>query len=735
MLRTNLAQVLLLASNHDDADAFERARSLCEQALQYRSPQRQVVDWAYTMINLGAAIERLAHLGRGSFADADIAYRAVLDRRDDLPPELVGHARLNLLTLLFDTVARGDDEDAATTDDREDHLALVAELAVEVAENAAVPPVTRGRALRTLGAVHHLRKQTSEAIAAWQGALQLLEAAELTDVAQIAADLGNLLSELGRWPEAADAYRAGLRAADLLVGGPREAADRAQQAAAINRLNRWAAHAFVMCNELEKAVVTLENGRTRELRRQLQLEDPQLSELERLAPQAVAEWRTASMALASPGADVDVAGSALEGALVRIRRVPGFERFGRGADMQTIRAAADPNVPIVYVNPTPFGATLLRVDASGRINSRAIGVTGRDIVFRVLFGIDPPEDESDQGDVVEAVSYTLAAAGAPSDVQDGRPAPDIADALDQLLPWVGEHVAAAIDRLLGDHSDHGALLIPCGPLATVPLVAAIYGDLDDRCLLDRYVISATPSATAHAAAQRRAVAVSDPFACLVSVADPTDDLDYARVEVGQVKAYFAETRIAEGAEATTTWLQSHAADATVLHLACHGFGGMIDSTESGFVLADGVLGGREVAQLGLLSVRLAVASACQTAVTEIGDLADEAFSVGAALLAAGCACALATLWPVDDLATAMLMTAFYEHLANGQPPATALAAAQRWLRAVDEIGVSTFLSRHPGLAVEHERRHRPNRQVARLGDTRREFSHPVFWAAFVVLGA
>jgi CHAT domain-containing protein len=48
-----------------------------------------------------------------------------------------------------------------------------------------------------------------------------------------------------------------------------------------------------------------------------------------------------------------------------------------------------------------------------------------------------------------------------------------------------------------------------------------------------------------------------------------------------------------------------------------------------------------------------------------------------AFLRAGARDVLATLWPVEDNATATLMTSFYRSFEGGSNPADALAAAQR----------------------------------------------------------
>jgi CHAT domain-containing protein len=86
--------------------------------------------------------------------------------------------------------------------------------------------------------------------------------------------------------------------------------------------------------------------------------------------------------------------------------------------------------------------------------------------------------------------------------------------------------------------------------------------------------------------------------------------------------------------------------------------------------------------LGLtLHARLLVLSACQTGLAA-GTLADvpagdDWVGFTQAFLFSGASNVLATLWPVQDRATARFMERFYTELAAGHPEAEALALTQR----------------------------------------------------------
>ena len=128
---------------------------------------------------------------------------------------------------------------------------------------------------------------------------------------------------------------------------------------------------------------------------------------------------------------------------------------------------------------------------------------------------------------------------------------------------------------------------------------------------------------------------------------------------------------------------------------------MFDSADAAVELADDTVSAFDLTELPALTTRLVAMSACQSALSEIAGMPDEVASIGTAMVAAGSACAIASLWSVDDAATALLMVRAYEEMRrNGRRPPEALRRAQLWLGDLTTAAEDAFLDAHPPLRAE-----------------------------------
>lgn len=211
------------------------------------------------------------------------------------------------------------------------------------------------------------------------------------------------------------------------------------------------------------------------------------------------------------------------------------------------------------------------------------------------------------------------------------------------------------------------IVVPHGPLHYVPMHALHDGD---RYLVQRCEVSYLPGSSvlrycreARPAAARRVALGYSGSGRLPYAAEETQTV--ARLLGGDV--YVEDT-------ATLARLRDVAGECQVLHLAAHGEFRADNPLFSGLALADGWLTTLDIFSLRL-KASLVTLSGCQTGRSVIGG-GNELLGLMRAVLYAGAASALLSLWSVDDRSTARLMEGFYSRLACGQSKGEALRAAQ-----------------------------------------------------------
>ncbi len=138
-----------------------------------------------------------------------------------------------------------------------------------------------------------------------------------------------------------------------------------------------------------------------------------------------------------------------------------------------------------------------------------------------------------------------------------------------------------------------------------------------------------------------------------------------------------------GARASTANFRAKADQFQILHLATHAAPDMADPRASRVLMADRPL---TLAELFGLRLRpqMVVLSACETGVGKMTESSEGLTSLSWGFTFAGAASTVATLWRVDDRATANLLADFYGGLHDGLPKDIALNKAKQ--KAIDSAG-------------------------------------------------
>lgn len=150
-------------------------------------------------------------------------------------------------------------------------------------------------------------------------------------------------------------------------------------------------------------------------------------------------------------------------------------------------------------------------------------------------------------------------------------------------------------------------------------------------------------------------------------------------------------------------------------------------------IEDGILTANEITQLDFRGLDLVVLSACQTGLGEISG--DGVFGLQRGFKKAGANTLLMSLWKVDDKATQILMTKFYEYFISGKTKLESLTLAQKYVREYEE---EVEIAEESTMTASQQRRSK------RMGDNIstevtkmkvKPFADPKYWAAFILLDA
>jgi CHAT domain-containing protein len=251
--------------------------------------------------------------------------------------------------------------------------------------------------------------------------------------------------------------------------------------------------------------------------------------------------------------------------------------------------------------------------------------------------------------------------------------------------------------LEGMVSERTIIIVPHGALHYLPFNALYDGS---GYLIDRYTIRLMPSASIMQYLRKGTAEKSGGILIFGNpdLGNPKTDLEYAQKEATEIARIRPASKVLIRKEATEEALLRYSSSYRYLHFATHGEFSPEAPLSSALLLApdplhSGILTVDKLYSLQL-DADLVTLSACETGMSKIAT-GDEMVGLTRGFLYAGSSSVVASLWKVDDLATAYLMTHFYREL-DRKNKSDALRTAQL--------------------------------------ETRGKYPHPYYWASFQLTG-
>jgi tetratricopeptide (TPR) repeat protein len=711
------------------ADNIEQAIAADRAALATMSRDKDATRWAAAQVNLASHLsDRRMGARQSNVEDSIAAYEAAGTVMTRDKSELAWLVLQNDLAPLYAERRLGD-----PSANQERAIAMLDE--VLSARDGSVG--LRSSANYQLGQVHR-RRLAGERRANLEMAVRCYRQALLGDPVNerwpivVGAALGSVLIELGRYDEADDALRIASRAAERLIGlglNDAQARDVLTDARDVYTLR---AYAVARSGDPGLALSLLSAGKARLLFTALSADNLTLT------PDEMAELRRLRGEIRQREADLEAGARGDPAALppqgrpldaLEDLRQQAMALYAKGTSAAMAQPSAGEVVrsgAVIAPVVTDTGTEILVATSGGRVVAYDAPEVTR-VSLSVTFN-GPDERPGDRGWRGALVS-------------DG----DIAAGLEQVQPSLGSGLGGALRRALvaaGVEVGQSVVIMPDGASAILP-VGLARDPSTGRTLIEDYEISFTPSLAALAASQRRAAQARDPSLGLLrppSVAA----LEFAPLEGAMVSARFAPSRRHAWDGADKEALLGALRTLSYWHFATHGGFYWPDPRQSGILIGED----RSVLRLSDLldarqhggSPRLVVLSACDTGLSDVEQNPDEFTGLPTGFIFAGAAGVVASLWPVSDLSTTLLMGKFYDlHVGEGQPPAQALRKAELWLKdaSLDELQAYVDSKRAAGALTEAQAGSLKIglANAVRAPGGHRPFAQPRYWGAFVMYGS
>ncbi len=371
--------------------------------------------------------------------------------------------------------------------------------------------------------------------------------------------------------------------------------------------------------------------------------------------------------------------------------------------------------------------------------------------------------------------------------------------LQRALGTMGDLGLSTLAQALQQLGIHALAIVPYGRLALFPLPSVLIRFYDQTQRLGEiFDVTLTPAARTLEVARDRMQTSDTTHQTILAAGNPWPlaweggNLTYAEAEADTIKRIAGHHHLSRPVlkytreQVSRDHVLAGLNHAWYAHLALHGSFDPTNPRRSRIILRgtaetpenERVITLHECLDgtINLKGMRLLVLSACETAVIQADQSANEMIGLAPAFAQAGAGAVIAALWPVSDHATYLLMARFANLFLDPRrnwSPARCLAEAQRWLR--DEATNALLASNDfdpsapiplpasalsESLAASSSEPHQPPKDaavalesavrslrynqtsamshisiLASLGDpNERPYAAPQYWAAFTVTG-
>jgi CHAT domain-containing protein len=517
------------------------------------------------------------------------------------------------------------------------------------------------------------------------------------------------------WEEVGTAYQFAYQASTRLVQTQLQRADQESWLTESQGLAAQTAYAYAKRQRWKNAVVILERGLAQLLSQALARDRANLTdliqhgdtgkELSARYQQTTEAWRLAQTKDTPSPDELRSCRAAFEQVIQAIRQVKGYKKFLQAPTWEDIKVAAT-ETPLVYLLTTTAGGLALIVHQ------------------QTVTSVALPEFTAD-GVKREGNSYF--------DAYQKQRQNHLAwhQAIDDMGQWLWQVLWQPLRKKLPNQQR--ITLIPVGWLNLLPLHAAWTADTTKptgrRYALDEVTIAYAPNAVSLQKARDLATHISSDKLLAIDEPKPVkaNPLPSSSVEVNAIARHFTQPQLLRHQAATQeTVKKALSLNYTVLHFSCHGGANRAKPLETGLLMANNEMLTVQHFLDTKLQARLVTLSACETGIIGTKNI-EEVVGLPASLLQAGVAGVAASLWPVAELTTMLLMTQFYQRWRHEYPdnPAEALRQAQQWVRDSKPRQKTEFLRTIlPETAAKELRE--------KMGVA--NYAHPYYWAAFTYVG-